>query len=174
MDKLFWGLLFVYLDFKITLADAVVIGLIPDFLGYIFILQGCDSLLEESVYFRRGKVWAFGMVIWSVILYGMDLFNLSAGLSVGNILLGIAGMAAGLMVSWHTVRGVLDMERARSLELQGEKLRSLWLAMAVLEVFGYLLSWVPVVGTVAALALLVVSVCFLAAFRQSGVLYRKI
>jgi hypothetical protein len=40
MQSLFWGLFFIFLDFNVTLGNSVV-GLIPDFVGYILQTGAC-------------------------------------------------------------------------------------------------------------------------------------
>ena len=173
MNKLFWGLLLVYLDIHITFADTVVIGLLPDFVGYMLIMQGCDSLLEQGPHFFRGKAVAFAMVIYSVIDYVMDLLNLSGAYSLFQILWGLAGLVGALAVSWQLFRGVQALEKTCGKDLQGEKLHGFWLVMAVFDVLAWLCAWIPVVNTVAALAMLAVSICFIVLFYQAKKLWEQ-
>lgn len=83
MQKIFTGLLLVSFDFNLTLGSCVI-GLIPDFLGYIFIRKGVQELREESLCFARLDPWTLGMAVYSGILYLLDLFGI--GLRLGFFL----------------------------------------------------------------------------------------
>ena len=56
--QIFWGLLFVVLDFKINEFD-----LIPDFLGYILVALGCGGLVNLSRDFSTAKVLNWVLVV---------------------------------------------------------------------------------------------------------------
>jgi len=58
---IFLGFLMVFLDINFTI-DQHVIGLIPDFAGYILVIRGLDELSGESDYIpkaRNGLVYGF-------------------------------------------------------------------------------------------------------------------
>lgn len=162
MNRLFWGLIFILLNYKITLGSATV-GLLPDFVGYFLLMKGMEELSEESECMNKARHGAFGMALVSVILYVADLLNLSAMQAVGIWALGLAAHAVGLAVLYGMVSGIRQMERNDRRDLQGEKLKTMWLVQAVMGTIAYLLSWVPLVGTVAKAAGMVTAGCFLVA-----------
>lgn len=173
MDKLFWGLLFTFLDFNLDLGN-VRIGLIPDFLGYIFIVQGCGLLREESERFAKVKPVAVVLAVYSGVSYITDLFGISVQLGAWGLVLGLVFVAVALYMSFQTVAGVQDMEAARGTDLRAAYLRSVWTAVAVLEVIVLLFSWVPVLNLFCLIAAFVVYICFLAAFHRSRKLYNAL
>jgi len=61
--QIFWGFLFVFLDFTFDGID-----LIPDFVGYIFIVIGLRSLSSLSLHFTHAKISA-------IILFFLSLFT---------------------------------------------------------------------------------------------------
>ncbi|MBP3673278.1 MAG: hypothetical protein J6J18_05560 [Oscillospiraceae bacterium] len=162
MSRLFWGLLFVLMDVKITLGSAEV-GLLPDFAGYFLLMKGMEELAEESKRFDKVRHGAFVMVLVSAVLYVADLLDLTAMQAVGIWVLGLIAHVAGLAVLYGMVSGIRQMERGSGWDLQGEKLRTMWLIQAVMGTIAYLLGWIPLVGTVAGVAGMVTAVCFLAA-----------
>ena len=110
MQKIFTGLLLVSFDFNLTLGSCVI-GLIPDFLGYIFIRKGVQELREESLCFARLDPWTLGMAVYSGILYLLDLFGIGLRPGFFSYLMGAASLAASLYISYFIVRGVQDMEQ---------------------------------------------------------------
>lgn len=173
MDKLFLGLLFAFLDLNLDLGN-VRIGLLPDFLGYIFIVQGCGLLLAESQRFAKVNPVAMVLAVYSGITYAMDLFGISARLGIWGLLLRILFAAVSLYMSYQIVAGVQDIEVRRSADLQAAYLRSVWGGVAVLEVIGLLFSWVPVLNLFCMIAAFVVYICFLVAFHRSRELYNAL
>jgi len=60
--RIFWGLLFVALDIRISSIDLIL----PDFIGYILIVKGLNSLAPEHRGFRRARVFAVIMIFLSI------------------------------------------------------------------------------------------------------------
>ena len=172
MNRLFWGLFFVVLDFEATLGSATF-GLLPDFIGYFLMMKGMEELAEESECFDAGRHWAFALVLLNAILYMADLLDLEAMQRVWIWCLGLAGYGAGVFALYQTVAGIRQMEARRGWDLQGEKLKVMWLIQTVMGTVCYLLSWVPLVGTFAAVAAAVTAVCLLAAMYGTKKRYGK-
>lgn len=164
MGHIFKGLVFVMLDFYINLG-AIRIGFLPDFVGYLLMIRGLEELKEENRRFPATISLAKVMVVYSGVLYAMDLFGISVEHEFLAWVLGVAGMILRLMIIYRIVQGIRDMESGRLWDLQGEKLHSLWLAMAVLSGITQLLSWMPLVGVMSSIAGLIVCICFLVAFH---------
>lgn len=172
MDNLFLGLLFVLLDFNINF-DQCSIGLIPDWLGYWFLAKGLVELEGEWEGFRKGHPVALGMMVYSGILYVLDLFAVTAQLGFLSWVLGLISTIAFLYILRQIARGICYMEDTHLWDLQGQKLDSLWLALAVIHVTAALLAWFPVVGVVCALAALVISICYLVALNGTKKRYHE-
>ncbi|MBQ8237412.1 MAG: hypothetical protein IJZ39_04630 [Oscillospiraceae bacterium] len=141
--KLFLGLIFVLLDFKITVGTAVI-GLLPDFIGCFLIMKGME---ERNDPWRHG---AFALMLVSLVLFIADLVAKSAGAAVGFWCLEFAAGIGMLFLVHRIVRGKKGP-------------RELFPVLCCIRVLAMLLGWVPLVGTVCAVAGTVVAVCFLAA-----------
>lgn len=162
MDRIFWGMAFVLLDIDLSFGNMTV-GLIPDWLGYWWLFRGFWELEEKWDGFRKGRRPMLILAVFSGVLYGMKLLALSVRQEFLLWALGLAAAVAGVIVTRLVGRGVRHMEAENRWELRGGKLGNLWLYLAVLQVFSALLSWVPLVGTVCAVASAVMTLCWLAA-----------
>lgn len=141
--QLFLGLIFILLDCEIE-NGSMVIGLLPDFVGFFLIMKALE---------RREDPWrhgAFGLMLASIVLYVADLVRKGTGASMVfwclELLVGI-----GMLVLAHRI-------------VRGHKgPRELFWVLVCIWLLAWLLSWMPLVGTVCAIAYIVVVGCFLAA-----------
>src|SRR5688500_17953095 len=60
--RIFWGLLFVVFDIRISSVDLIL----PDFVGYIFIVSGLSFLVPHHQWFRTARVLAIIMIFVSL------------------------------------------------------------------------------------------------------------
>lgn len=172
MDKLFLGILFAMLDVHISLGS-LRIGLLPDFVGYILMMKGLKALETESQWFSKGKLCALVMAVFTGVLYVMDLLEMSAQMGFLLWFLGLAALVVSLLLQYWIICGVRQMEARQFWDLQGDRLKSLWLVLTVMKGICYVCSWVPVVGTIAAMADVIIGICYLTAFYQSKKHYQE-
>jgi len=76
MHKIFIGLILVFLDFNFDI-NTTRIGLIPDFLGYISILQGIKEMKSKSPFFSKIFPITNFALFFSILIYFLDLIGLS-------------------------------------------------------------------------------------------------
>lgn len=154
MRRLFWGVLLVLLDYRVTVGSAVF-EVLPDFLGWFLVLKGMEELAQKSRVFDRMRHWAFGLSVVSAILYGAELFNLE---TMTRVWLWVMGLGILVLTLWmlRCIRRGLE-----ELVGSGERLKAMGLILAVLLPICYLVSWVPVVGSVCEAAAAVVSALYL-------------
>ena len=67
MKSLFIGLIFIFIDFNLTLNETMVINLIPDFVGFILMYQGLTQLTNESERFFKNETVCY----WYGNLFGI-------------------------------------------------------------------------------------------------------
>lgn len=156
MDRLFWGLFFVLLDYKVTVGTAVI-EVLPDFVGFFLMMKGMESLSDRSRYFDRGRHWAFGLSIVSGILFGADLMNPDTMTKVWLWAAGLAVLAVTLVLLRGIGRGIGEMGHST------ERLSTMWMILAVMMPLCHLVSWVPLVGSISNVASVVTAALFLAA-----------
>lgn len=172
MDKIFIGMLLIWLDLDFPLGSGVI-GLLPDFAGYILVMRGIYSLEKNIRYLVKVWPWTVIMAAYTGILYGLRLFGLLAGDPFVLWVLELAAMAAALAVQYGILSGIRKMERQEGWDLQSDRLRILWLALAMVQGMGAVLSWVPTVGIILTVAGWIVAICFLAAFYRTKTRYQK-
>ena len=171
MNKIFWGMIFMFFNFNIDLG-ATRIGLIPDFVGYMILLNGLNELSQLSNKFEQVKPYTVGMVIYTGVLYGMNLFGLSTW-TVGpmTIILGIISTIVYLYISYHIVMGVKDIEIENNKELNFASLYRTWKVAAIFSLITYLLFWGPILAVVCAFVGFIATLCFIIVLNKSKNLY---
>ena len=161
MYRLFWGLFFVLLDYKVSLGRAVF-ELLPDFAGYYLLMRAMESLAGESRIFNRGRHWAFAMALVSGVLYLADLTDPDTMMKVWLWAAELAALIVSLIFVSSILTGLAGMG------LNGmETVKNFRLIPAVLLPMCHLFSWVPMVGGICAWAGLLTSGLFLAAFYRA-------
>lgn len=170
MRNIFIGLLLIFLDFHVDL-DATRIGLIPDFVGYIFMINGLNELTHKSIRFSKIRPFAVGMAVYTGILYAMDLLAISINIGSLALLLGLASTIISLYISYNIVMGVKDMEIAYTQQLNGDNLLTMWKVLAVLSLAIYLLFFIPALGLLCIIGNIVVAIIFLVSFNKTKNLY---
>ena len=172
MKDLFIGMVLVFLDVNLGLGEHTF-DVLPDFVGYFLMLRNLETLSAQSQWFRKARPLAKSMTVYSAVVYAVDALAVTVHGKFLSFCLGILALIAGLLIGYWTVSGVRELEQRQNRDLEGEKLRSMWLYAAVIHVITYLCGWVPLVGTVGAIAALVMYVCFLAAFYRTMDLYER-
>lgn len=168
MKNIFCGLIFILLDLKITIGNSVI-GLMPDFIGYIFIYKGLSQMATESLHFFRVKPFAIIMAIWSVMTYATDL--LGANATYAGVEIGILNEAIILYTEYEIIKGIQEMESRYNKNLNGNKLMPLWIVLLVSVIASYALLIIPPIALLAILTLLVVKIVFLVSFYTAKRLY---
>lgn len=170
MRKLFIGMIFVFLDFTINLNTARI-GLIPDFVGYIIMMQGLSELSEQSDRFINIRPFVLGMAVYSGALYLFDLLGITASAGIGSWLLGLISTGISLYISYSIVMGVMDIEQSQMRDLNGAKLLQVWKAYAIVSAAVFLLYLIPVLNILTILVGFAMGIYFLVVFHKTKELY---
>ncbi len=161
MSRLFWGLFFVLLDYKVRIGTAVI-EVLPDFVGFYLLMKGMELLAQESRSFDLGRHWAFAMSLASGVLFLAGLVNPDTMTRIWMWILELAALGITLAVVKMVLSGLGEMGKSGSDILNG-----IWLILAVLLPLCHLLSWLPVVGGICGWASNLASGLFLAAFWRT-------
>lgn len=172
MNNLFIGMLLLFLNFNINIGN-ISIGLLPDFLGYIYILKGVKELSNESRFFSKVNPFARNMTYFTLVLY---IFNL-IGLKIGYVMfiLGLISSLLGLYVAYLCVKGIRDMEELNGWELKGETLYKTWQVLAVLSILSSTIAFIAGIGAIFMLiGNIILIIVYLVSFNQTKKLYLDI
>lgn len=173
MKNIFIGFIFIFLDFHLNIGNSKI-GLIPDFIGYIVMINGLVEMAGESTRFMKVKPYASGMAVYSGILYLLDLMGVSMSLGALTYIFAIISTVISLYISYNIVMGVIDVEGNHSIFLNGERLKSTWTFIAVLDVLSFVLLLIPPAAFICIILSFIAAICFLIAFNNSKNLYYNI
>lgn len=165
MSKIFIGFILIFLDFNLNLGNSQI-GLLPDFIGYIMMINGIDEMALESPLFMKVKPYATFMAVYSGIIYLLDLLGISLGVALAY-LIGLMSTAISLYISYNIIIGVIDIEDRYSKSLNGSTLKSTWTLFAIFSILTMVSLFFPVLAVISALISFVTAICFLFAFNKS-------
>ena len=173
MQRIFTGMLLVFLDFNLDFG-ASRLGLLPDFLGYIFMLRGLRELDGFSPQFGRITLYVRGMAVYWAVCYALDLFGLSSALGViFTFVLGLVSTLFSLYISYTIIRGIIEIEEGRLQDLSAAKLLSVWKIWAVLALLTYALLFLPGLAMAAILGSFIAGIYYLYVFNQTKNLFYR-
>ena len=102
---LFWGLIFVFVDFRIERFEIA-----PDFIGFVLVALGCHSLWQYTPEFRTARHFALPMIPLSLIAYGVPsglVYPLIVTDAVLTFLL--VWFLLGALIAFSKERGRVDL-----------------------------------------------------------------
>lgn len=143
MKLIFWGLILSFFNFNIT-TSVNLIGLLPDFIGYLLILRGCRQLMP-SVWLEKLR----GPAVFMIFVTGVEYFFNLLGIVIMHeiviifVLLGIMGTVVRIYILYCLTRAVKDISGQLDVYLGGDKLHKAWLVIAIcqaVDIFCLLLS----------------------------------
>lgn len=175
MKKLFWGFIFIFIDFHLDF-NAVRIGLIPTFVGYLLFLGGISELREESPCFEKVRVPAIIMTVYTGILYVFDLFGLGLTMpAIISIITELIFCVLSYYISYHIIKGVMEIETQNACSLDAPRLMTAWTVLVVSHAISYVSAFAELAGIAVAMLLvfLVCLICFLCFFGHTKNLYYR-
>lgn len=171
MNNIFWGMLFIFLDFHLEFGGSKI-GLIPDFIGYILIAYGIRELTTGRDRFSRMRTLAVVLTVYNAALYAMDFLGMSISLLPEvSIVLGLASLLASLYFSYNIVMGIKDLEAALEQDIGARRLYTVWTISAILSLAIYVLILIPVLNVLSIIAGLIVGIVFLVYLYRAKKLY---
>ena len=188
MRNIFIGMIFVFLNFDITIGSSKL-GLIPSFIGYAYMYSGVMELSGYSNKFVKIAPIIKIMVVYTGLLYLMDLLGLSAHFElplfgtlldagipleffIFSILLGLISVIASLYISYEIIQGIKDIESIKMKSLNSDQLFSTWKLLAVFSILSFVLLFtVPALAIICVIAGVIVNIYYLFVFNKSKNLY---
>lgn len=138
--KFYWAFILIIIDFRLQGFD-----ILPDFLGYLFIIQGLSSLAEVNGFFQRAKKLALPMLLLSILsFYEAPGSNLVFGLAtVVFVAIGIID----LLLVYSLFMGIRQLAEERRLDMLALEAESSWRYYLFISLAGIMaigLLFVPV------------------------------
>lgn len=168
MGKIFGGFLLIFFEFNLTIGNCVI-GLLPDFVGYLCIVAGLCDVVSDGTCFRKARSFAVVMSIYTAVAYVLNL----VGISGEWWILSVATTLGSLFVSYLIVKGLKESEQTHHAQLSSKSIFICWVIMAVFQLLMILALWLPV------LVLLMIpnflaTIVFLVMFFQACKVYSTI
>ena len=136
MKYYFFGFLFLFLDFNISLPYGGVLNLLPAFMGYALLILATVRMGYENPHFRRLKCLA---PVACVLSMGVFVFNLTAISlpKVAELIMSVVMTFASLYIAYEFAEGAKALERGLYKKLDADKISAAWiiLSMASLLMF---------------------------------------
>ena len=173
MNKVFIGMIFVFLDFDLNIGNSKI-GLIPDFIGYIYMYKGATELIIYSEKFENVCPIIAVMATYSVLTYVAGLMGLSVSLGIPVMyILSLIATIISLIISNRIVKGVGDIEIATSSDLNYIKLYSTWKHLAAFSIATSVQFIIPTMFIFIACAIIsfIIGIYYLFVFNTSKKLY---
>ena len=172
MSKIFGGFLLIFFEYNLTKGN-IVLGLLPDFVGYLCIVAGLCEVVSDGIHFRKARLFAIVMSFGSAVTYILNLVGIAGKWQILSWTLSIITTLATLAISYLIVKGLPEAEQKYNAKLSSKSIRICWIIMAVFQLLMILALWVPV------LVLLMVpnfiaTIVFLVMFFQACKVYSTI
>ena len=159
-NKLYWGFLFVMIDFKINGFD-----ILPDIIGYIFFAVGFSMLAVNSIYFVKARNFNIPMIILSVFFI-YEKPAQGGGIQLGplgwfGVLLGIASFVLGLLVIYYLFQGIKEMAgKQEQMDIceEADKRWNQYLLLQLASILSFILILIPPLAIVYIIVLLIISI----------------
>lgn len=164
MKNFFIGMIFIFLNFNLTF-NGHIIGLLPGFAGYYFVLEGIKSFNGEIPAFEKIKQLCTIMIAVYAVVYALDLLAVSLGFL--GVVIGFAMLAANLYMSFQLTEGFLYIEKTKLIDLGAADLREKWKLFCIMMCASTVLIYVPLVNIIAVIANAVFSILFLVQFNKT-------
>lgn len=112
--KLFWGMIFIIFDFRLG-----NINILPDFVGYVFILLGLSNLSSQCEFYNKAKLPAVILMVQTLFNIPYDLLNVASAndkLGVFRILLMVFNGIVNLYLMYNVFNGIYEVSKQNNLE----------------------------------------------------------
>lgn len=165
MQNIFWGTVFLLLNVSVS-AGAAVINLFPGFVGYILLVGGLAAFRGKSLYFEKIKPICVIMTSYELVVWTIDICALGNNIAV-VFTRGISS-AAVVFVLYYITRGIADIQKNTSVDLQSEILCKHWTYFVITSMTLCVLSTIFVEYYVVLMILSnAFSCCFLSDFYKT-------
>ncbi len=175
MGKIFWGLIFVLLDFNVGRFD-----IIPDFVGYVLIALGIGELMKHGYRsLEREQKLTYVMIVISLAIYPISAGSGRIQTGLMNII-NLVMLILSIMIIWGIISWVLDAEQLTGRNFRGAHLQNRYRLVVILMGITYVAGlaalvmpiFMGVIVVIAAIIGFIAYILFLVAFYQTKELYQ--
>ncbi len=181
MLRIIIGLILILFEIYLG-AEGHRIGLIPDFIGYLFIFFGMKAEQNKCISYKKDKLFMLPFAIYSYAIYLGDLYALIENTTIPflNIDLRIVCTFISMMICIYSTyiiyRGLKSVEENFSVELKTKRVMYIW-RIRVLCSFMEMLSIIIAVGEmylVMSIANIVAGIVMAVYVTQVAIIYSEL
>lgn len=134
MKLIFWGLVLSFFNFNLEVGGSII-GLLPDFLGYILIWRGAGQILVQSRWLEKLRGPAVFMAFITGADYLMNLFGIIIvhEIAIIFLLIGIIGTVVRVYILYCLTKAVGDIGETLDVYLCADKLHKAWVVIAICQ-----------------------------------------
>ena len=173
MVKMLIGLFFITMELTIARGN-MIIGLLPDFVGYFLLMMGLREIAHENDFFYKNIRFSFWVGAMSLMAYVMDLIGATMLGQYQSLLMQLVLVVLEPICLLRVVRGVRQVEKDYEIDAKGKWMLAVWVVMTVLSVFALIVSGVPEISDLVGLILSFVSLGFVALFFNFRAVYTEL
>lgn len=132
MGYFFFGFLLALINFPITVGNGTV-DILPSFVGYLLLLLGCRAIGHECERFKRVKIAAIVLGVFSLAQFFLDALSLWPA-EIPEIVRTVISIAVTLMalyISYEFTESMKIVERSFSKPLGVSQLATAWTLLCI-------------------------------------------
>lgn len=162
MNKIFWGLIFMFFSFTFNVDNLVLFDFLPDFVGYLLIESGFNALGYTDIAFRK-QTSIFLLTVFAIYNF-VTFMHVIAMPDVSTF--------CYLLTMYFIYQAVHDSEQAEN-ELHANNLRNFLIASIATSILLLLARLLQATTFIFAIVVLdvVLSICYTVTFHQTKNLY---
>lgn len=168
MNKIFAGLIFIFLYFNIKIGGSVI-DLLPDFVGYLLILAGFLELHKSETAFAKNLYYLIGFTLYEIYIYGISFF-------VGRVpfLPSLLAILFQLYTMYFIYQAIRDCEVYIE-ELHAKSLKKSWICCIIMMPFLCVTLYLnqSLLFAIGSILLFFFEIWYLIAFYQSKKRYQQ-
>ncbi len=140
MNYIFWGFFFIVFNINIHFG-ATLINFIPNFIGYILMIKGIDTLKHLVPRFEKIRGFCIGMAVLTSFIFVIALLGISGRFNALFIPIRLLSFTIGLYPQYHILRGLKDLAQKKAVSSEKYMPIRLWIIVAIGYILGYLVLY---------------------------------
>jgi len=177
MTKMLIGLFLICLEITFTIESEIfgvmIIGLLPDFVGFGLLLWGLRELSHENDYFYKNMRFCLWCATVALMIYIMDVIGVTASGDFQPLLLQLLLMVLEPICLFRLVRGIRTVGKDYDIDVKGKLMLIVCIAMTVLSVPSFLFGGTEL-GAAFGLVYSVLAFAYIALFYNFKCIYEEI
>jgi hypothetical protein len=172
MKNIMFGFLFVILNFNLTFNNDIILNVLPNFVGYWFLLKGLNELRPHSTLFEKAMPYAKVLFFYYILDFVANITGIASKLLKQYVLwgfgFGLVLIIISLFCSQLIMKGIMEMEAKFQCKAGAEKLYRAWNSYAIgLVISFFLVYFLPGLSVIGLLVSLIINIYFLITLNKT-------